>query len=179
MEVWLREITPEDGKNIISWRNSLKVISHCMDKTLITEETNKQFFNDKITSGEVKQFIVEKSDDGYEGIASYPIGTMYFKDIDNVNAKCELGVFPGDKDDWNSECQRIAVFKMLDKAFLELHLNKVYVYVFDDCIDEVEMMKLCGFKIEGHFISEILDGEIFRSVIRLAVINDSYKSYTK
>lgn len=171
MKIVLREITIEDGSYIVKWRNDVKVIRHCIDKTVITEELNTRFFNDNITTGKVKQFIVERTDEEYGGIFAYPIGTIYFKDIDYQNHKCEIGMFPSDDDEWNSESQHIAVCLMIKKAYQEYYMNKVYVYVFADCNKEIELLTECGFVREGIFKSEILDNNNYRDVIRLAIFN--------
>ena len=47
MQIFLRPIAESDGPNIVRWRNDPDVLSHCLDKTHITEESNKEFFKTK------------------------------------------------------------------------------------------------------------------------------------
>lgn len=171
IKIVLREVTVSDGGKLAKWRNSLNVIRHCIDKTIISEETHKKFYEEMVLTGKYKQYIVEKMDDDFAGILSYQIGTVYFKDIDENNKKCELGMFPSDDVEWNDEGQHEAVMQMLKKAFEEFKLHKVYAYVYSDCSEEIELMEQCGFVVEGKFCSEILDAGGYRDIIRLAVIN--------
>ncbi len=171
MKLWLREVTLEDGKNIVKWRNDIKVISHCFDKTLITEESNEEYFNNYIITGKVKQFIVERSDEDWGGRFGYPIGTVYLKGLDAKNNKCELGMYPGLDIEWNCESQKIAIGLLIKKAFDEFGIHKIYSYVFADCREEIEVLLACGFFEEGKFVGEILDKDGFRDILRLAVIN--------
>ncbi len=176
MKIVLREVKVEDGANIARWRNSIKVVRHCIDKTSVSEESNRRFFDEMIVTGKYKQYIVERYDDEFGGIFAYQIGTIYFKDIDEKNQKCELGMFPGNDEEWNSESQKIAVDLMVEKAYLEMHIHKVYAYVYADCTEEIELLKKCGFKIEGKFVSEIYDSGNYRDILRLAIITDYFNA---
>lgn len=174
MKVWLRDVTLEDGKKIVQWRNNVKVINHCMDKTLITEESNEVYFNNYVATGKVKQFIVDRSDEEWAGIFGYSIGTVYLKDFDNENYKCELGMYSGIDIEWNCESQKLAIDLLLKKAFEEYGMHKVYSYVFADCKEEIEVLQKSGFIQEGKFIAEILDKDEYKDVLRMA-INKSNK----
>lgn len=171
MKIILREVKIEDSANIAKWRNNVKVVRHCIDKTIISEESNRIFFDEMILTGKYKQFIVERYDDEFGGIFAYQIGTTYFKDIDNKNHKCELGMFPSDDDEWNSEGQELAVRKMIDLAFSKMDMHKIYAYVYSDCEEEIELLNRCGLQKEAHFRSEILDDGNYRDILRLAIIN--------
>ena len=92
MRIFLRPITEKDSSNIVKWRNSEKVRSHCMTKKPITEDTNLQFYKDNILTGKYKQFIVERVEEE-TGLASYPIATVYLKDLDNENKLFNLIIF--------------------------------------------------------------------------------------
>lgn len=170
MRIFLREVKAEDGKNIVKWRNSINVARHCIDKTIISEESNKKFFEDMVLTGKCKQFIVEKIDEEYGGVFSYQIGTIYFKDIDKENRKVELGMFPSDEEEWNSIGQELAIKQMTSIAFDELGMHKIYSYVLADCPEEVELFKKCGFLEEGVFRDEIIENDNFRDIVKFSFI---------
>ena len=129
MRIFLRPITEKDTTNIVRWRNSEIVRSHCMTKSLITEESHLKFFKEKILTGIYKQFIVERIEEE-TGLASYPIATVYLKDIDYENKRCELCIFTSNDVEWGEEGQEIAIQMLLKKAFGEYGMHKVYTYVF-------------------------------------------------
>ena len=167
MRIFLRPITEKDSGNIVRWRNSPKVRSHCMSKTPITEESNLQFYKEKVISGKYKQFIVERIEEE-TGLASYPIATVYLKDIDNENKRCELCVFTSNDVEWMAEGQSIAIKMLLEKAFHELGMHKVYSYVFYKYSDEVELLKSAGFSVETILKEEAMNekGE-YEDIVRL------------
>lgn len=171
MKVFLRDVTLEDGKKIVQWRNNVEVINHCLDKTLITEESNEVYFNNYVKTGKVKQFIIDRSDEEWGGTFGYSIGTVYLKDLDEENHKCELGMYPGTDIEWNSESQKLAVDLLLKKAFTEYGMHKVYSYVFADCKEEIYVLSSVGFTQEGILVGEVCDKDEYRDVVRMAIFN--------
>ena len=118
MRIFLRPITEKDTANIVKWRNSDKVRSHCMTKAPITEESHLKFLKEYVLTGKYKQFVVERIEEE-TGLVSYPIATVYLKDIDNENKRCELCIFTSNEVEWDEEGQSIAIKMLLEKAFGE------------------------------------------------------------
>lgn len=169
MKIFLRPITEKDCDNIVKWRNSEKVLSHCMTKQKITKESNLRFFEENVKTGKYKQFIVERVDEEFN-LASYPIATVYLKDIDTWNRRCELCIFTSDDVEWNAEGQSIAIKMLLDKAFHEYGMHKVYSLVFYKNSDEVDLLKSAGFTMESVMKEESYNEDgTYEDVVRLSV----------
>ena len=171
MQIYLRPIVKEDVDMIVKWRNSPKVSSHCLNKKPITKESHLDFFENYVVPGHYRQFIVEKIEE-QSGAASYPIATVYLKDIDLTNRRCELCIFTSDDEEWNTESQAIAIKLLLKKAFEELGMHKVYSYVFYKYIDESDLLKRAGFTTEAILKNEALDENgNFDDVVRFYILN--------
>lgn len=171
MQIFLRPIEEKDGPSIVRWRNDPDVLSHCLDKTQITAESNRDFFKANILTGKYKQFIVECLDD-VTGVCTYPIATVYLKDMDYGNKRCELCIFTSSDVEWNPEGQTIAIKMLLGKAFNEYKMHKVYSYVFKKYPGEVELLKKAGFEIEATLKEEALNEEgNTEDLVRMYVIN--------
>ena len=169
MKIYLRPVTENDGKMIVKWRNAPQVARHCFSKEAVTEESNLEFFRNCVQSGKYIQFIVERIEE-ISGVASYPIATTYFKDVDNTNHRCELCLFTSDDEEWNTESQTIAIKMMLEKAFNEMGMNKVYSYMFAEYDDEKELLEMAGFHEEAVLRKEYINadgryGDVYRMVI--------------
>lgn len=174
MKIYLTPVTLNDSKMIVKWRNSDNVRKHCFDNRLITEESNKKFFEQYITTGKYKQFIVNKIDDEF-GVVSYAIASIYLKDMDLVNARCELCIFTSDDGEWNNESQAIAIKMMLQKAFDEYKMEKVYSYVFSKNEDEIKLLERAGLSKEAVLKKEAVDLEGNRvDVIRMSVLKGDF-----
>ena len=92
MKIYLRPITLEDGRHLVKWRNDKNVINHCLTRSTITEDSNREFFKNYVQTGKYIQFMVERLDEDFPMVA-YPIATVYLKDMDYVNKRCELCIF--------------------------------------------------------------------------------------
>lgn len=171
MRIYLRPLTLDDTKLIIKWRNDSKVLEHCLSKQRITESSHLAFYKEKIETGLYKQFIVELIED-ISGVVVYPIATVYLKNIDKANKSCELCIFTSNDSDWTSESQTMAIKMLVDKAFTEYGIHKVYTYVFPDFIDEIELIKNAGF-IEEAILKEeaVKSSGDYVDIIRLCMFN--------
>lgn len=171
MQIFLRPITESDGPSIVRWRNDPSVLSHCMDKTHITEESNLAFYKANVLTGKYKQYIVECLDKT-TGVCTYPIATVYLKDMDYGNKRCELCIFTSSDVEWKPEGQTIAIEQLTQKAFEEFSMHKVYSYVFSKFPDEIGLLKKAGFKIEATLKDEARNEEgQYEDLIRLSIIN--------
>lgn len=172
MQIFLRPIEEKDGPSIVRWRNDPDVLSHCLDKTHITEESNKEFFKTNILTGKYKQFIVECLDE-VTGVCIYPIATVYLKDMDYGNKRCELCIFTSSDVEWNPEGQTIAIEMLTEKAFNEYGIHKVYSYVFRKFPNEVDLLRKAGFNIEATLKQEAINesGE-YEDLIRLYKLSE-------
>lgn len=172
MRIYLRPVTEEDGELIVRWRNAPNVSSHCFTKNKITLESNRRFYKEYIETGKYFQFIVERMEEQF-GVASYPIATCYLKDIDYNNKRCELCIFTSDDEKWNTESQSIAVKMLIDKAFNELGMHKVYSYVFYEFLDEAELLKRAGFESEAILKDEAIDENgNYVDLVRFAIVKE-------
>ena len=170
MRLYLRPITEDDGKFIVKWRNSEKVRKHCMTKAPITEESNLKFFKENVLTGKCKQYIVERIEEE-TGLVTYPIATVYLRAIDNENHRCELCVFTSSDVEWEAEGQIMAVKMLLDKAFNEFGMHKVYSYAIYDVNEGMEVLKNAGFEIEAVLKSEAIVDDHYTDVYRLCIYN--------
>ena len=170
MQIFLRPIAESDGPSIVRWRNEPNVLSHCLDKTHITEESNRAFYKANIETGKYKQFIVECVE-SYSGVCTYPIATVYLKDMDYGNRRCELCIFTSSDVEWNPEGQTIAIKMLTEKAFKEYGMHKIYSYVFRKFPNEVDLLRNAGYSIEATLKDEALNekGE-FEDLIRLSIL---------
>lgn len=171
MNIVLRPVTLDDARMLIRWRNDDNVINHCLSRATITEESNREFYKNFIETGKYKQFIVDCIDTDFS-VVSYPIATVYLKDIDYTNKRCELCVFTSTDTEWKLENQTEAIHLLVEKAFNEYGMHKVYSYVFYKFPEEVELLKNAGFSAEAILKDEALgaDGK-YEDIVRLSIIN--------
>lgn len=177
MRIYLRPITLNDGSLIVRWRNTPSVSAHCMNQKSITIESNTKFYKEHVETGHYQQYIVERIDEDF-GVSSYPIATVYLKDIDRNNKRCELCIFTSDDQEWNTESQAIAIKLLLDKAFTEFGMHKVYSYVFYKFLDEAALLNRAGFTIESVLKNEVLDADgEYSDVVRFSIFEKDWEKH--
>ena len=169
MKINLRPVKLEDGSYIVKWRNTPSVLAHCLNQVPISLESNEFFYHSNIETGNYLQFIVEAEDKESSNNVC-PIATCYLKDIDRTNKRCELCIFTSDDQAWDTENQTEAVKILLDKAFNELGMHKVYSYIFYKFMDEADLLRKAGFEIEAVLKNEALGSEgKYDDVIRFSI----------
>lgn len=172
MYIYLRPIRLEDGPQIVRWRNDEKIREHCMNNNPITIESNAAFFEANIKTGKYKQFIVEYVEP-QSGAAVFPIATVYLKDMDYNNKRCELCIFTSSDSEWDSECQSIAIKQLIEKAFDEYGMHKLYSYVFAKYPDEIELLKSAGFIEEVILRKEACNKDgLYEDIVRMCIFNE-------
>lgn len=138
-EVSLRPITEADTENIVRWRNADCVTEHFIFREPVTEQMHRQWFQEKVLTGTVCQFIIRV------GAEKHEIGSVYFRDIDEVQKKAEFGIFIGTPELLGRGIGSRATKLALDYAFSELRLDKVYLRVLAENQRAICCYKAVGF----------------------------------
>ncbi len=179
LRIYLRPVTLEDGEIIVKWRNTPSVLAHCLNQKPITIESNEAFFHKNIETGNYHQFIVERIDEDFS-VSSYPIATVYLKDVDKTNKRCELCIFTSDDQEWNTESQTIAIKLLLEKAFDEMNIHKVYSYAFFRFINEASLLKSAGFSTEAILKEEVInENGQYDDIVRFAITENEWRIINK
>lgn len=77
-----------------------------------------------------------------------PIGGIGLRDIDRVNGSAEASIFIASRDDWGKGYGTDAMDALLDYAFGEMRLHRVYLHVFDYNPRAVRSYEKSGFVTE-------------------------------
>ena len=157
--VSIRPITEADTEKIVKWRNAPSVMSHFIYRTPLTAEGHLNWFHNRVQTGEVAQFMITDEENGEE------VGSVYLRDIDPVNKKCEYGIFIGEDSCRGKGIGSAAARLALDYAFGELKLNRVFLRVFADNLRAVKSYENAGFVFEGKFREDvIIEGKAYDMV---------------
>ena len=78
-----------------------------------------------------------------------PIGFCALHSIDHVNGSTELGIGIGEPGEWDKGYGTEAMHVLLDLAFGELRLHRVFLHVFDFNDRAIHVYEQAGFRHEG------------------------------
>ncbi|MDI9519091.1 MAG: GNAT family N-acetyltransferase [Erysipelotrichaceae bacterium] len=162
MNVDIKPITLDDTDNIVKWRNTSFVLNNFIDQNPITKESHIGYFKSRIETGKVKQFIIVCDDND--------IGTIFLRDVDFEKKSAEYGIFIGEKDYLGKGIAIISSKKILDYAFNDLKLEKVFLRVLERNANAIKSYKNIGFVLDEYFetvkINDVDEKVVFMSITK-------------
>ncbi len=169
-KIKLKPIDSTHTDKIVHWRNNKEVVKNFIYQEKLTVEGHEKWMREKVKTGKVIQFIIYEKEEGRE------IGSAYFRDIHWEKREAEYGIFIGE--DWARGGKGYGTEtaeKMVEYAFNQLRLRRVYLRVIDTNERAIRSYEKAGFlKIENRKEEVFLkDGP--HEVIFMEVINPHYK----
>ena len=167
--VSIRPITEADTDKIVKWRNAPSVMEHFIYRTPLTAEDHLNWFRSRVQTGKVAQFVIVDGDNGEE------VGSVYLRDIDMENKKCEYGIFIGEDSCRGKGIGSAAAKLALDYAFGELGLNRVFLRVFVDNLRAIKSYENAGFVCEGKFRDDVIIGGKAYDMVFMGILREDWK----
>lgn len=162
--VYLRPIEFADTNLIVTWRNNPRVKQNFIFQENFTYSMHEKWMKTKVLTGEVVQYIIIEKKSGK------PVGSVYYRDINNNNRSAEYGIFIGDDNmigkGYGTETAKL----FIDFGFKKLGLHRISLRVLDNNKPAYKSYVSAGFKIEGVFRDmEFINGKyvniIFMSIL--------------
>ncbi|MBQ1807798.1 MAG: GNAT family N-acetyltransferase [Ruminococcus sp.] len=166
-QVTIRPVTEADTDRIIAWRNAPSVMAHFIYRTPLTRKAHLNWLHNRVETGEVAQFVI------YDGETA--VGSVYLRDIDRNNQKCEYGIFIGDEDCRGKGIGTAAAKLALAHAFEELGLNRVYLRVFADNLGAIKSYEKAGFRYEGTFRQDVMIDGVGEDIVFMAILREDWE----
>lgn len=160
--VRLRPIADADTDLIVKWRNTPSVVQNFIFRQTFTPEMHRSWLATKVATGQVVQYIIiDKANDK-------PVGSVYYRDIDNHNRSAEYGVFIGEESARGKGLGTETAKIFTDFGFAELQLHRISLRVLAENTAARRSYEKAGFVQEGVFRDmELLDGQ-YRDVVFMA-----------
>ena len=171
--IHLRELRPEDAPLMLEWmHDSLVQRGFQKDMSSMTIEDARQFCaNSKITDivseGQSLNFAFANELDEY-------LGTISLKDISLVNKTAEYAISMR-RAAWGQGNALEASKLLLDKAFCEYGLHRVFLTVFADNDRAIHLYEKCGFKKEGQLRKHIYKDGKYVDWCLYGILEDEYR----
>lgn len=143
----LRRLEKKDAPLMLEWMHDPEVqkgFQKNMSSIMLDEAEafcTNSIITEKPQNGDSIHFAIVNEDDEY-------LGTISLKDIDFINKHAEYAISLR-RCAWGNNNAKNATLILLDKAFNEYGLNKVFLTVLADNIRAQKLYEKCGFKHEG------------------------------
>jgi diamine N-acetyltransferase len=162
--VTLRPIERADGPRLVAWRNEPYVMRGLFSYRPLALAEHEQWFEGYLTRDDEILFVIETTD----GTA---IGTIGLSNIDFRNRKAELGrMLIGDQSYLGRGYAKAATLLLLDYAFRELNLHRLYLEVLADNHAAVSLYRCCHFEVEGRCRDAYFGDGRFQDVLVMGIL---------
>lgn len=162
MSVQLRTARPEDWERLYRWR----------------VDNNQYFFGESPTLEYHAHWIQDACQDGTQHIfiilAPEPVGTISLYGINQLHRRAEYGHFVIEHAERGKGYGHAALELVLCHAFDTLNLNRIYADIQYHNQAGLAVARSCGFHPEGIFWEHVCEEDIFRDVVRMAILRDEW-----
>ena len=143
--VFLRPAEREDIPTFISWLSDADVGEGLATRAPWSRVAEEAWF-DELQQKQTRtmwHFVICLRD------GERPIGFCALHDVDHINGSVELGIGIGEPSEWDKGYGTETMGVLLDFAFGELRLHRVFLHVFDFNARAIRVYEGVGFRHEG------------------------------
>lgn len=170
MSICLRELTHDDIKTINVWRNNKTLVDQLgAPFRYINMETDEQWFEQymKNRGTQVRCAIIEEETNEF-------IGLVYLLDIDPINCRALYGIMIGEKKYQGKGYGTLATIQILEHAFYNLNLNKIFGFWLEENIRSINLAKKCGFSEEGLMRQHVFKEGKYKNMIVMSILKEEF-----
>ena len=174
----LRKLEEKDADGMLEWMHDPEIQDFfCFDAMERTQQDAQEFIRNASTNfAESNNIHYAVCDDEDEYL-----GTISLKNIDLCAKKAEFAISLRKKARGRGVGQA-AISILLDKAFAEFDLERVYLNVLSDNNRAIHLYEKCGFIYEGEFRKHIYIHGKYKSLKWYSILREEYfadKSHQK
>lgn len=166
-DVSLRFFLEDDIPNKIEWINNPNNNYYLHYDIPLEYSKTLNWFNNKNNDTRV-DCVIEFN--------NIPVGLIGLLNIDNYNKKAEYYICLGEENYKGKGIAKTATKLILDYAFDELNLNKVYLNVDAENLVACALYDKVGFECEGTFKMDLFHHNKFIDRKRYAILSSNYNS---
>lgn len=141
-KVKLRILERKDLERTVEWFNDFEIVQPLERLPFLTIEQEEEWYNNVMKNKSILVLAIE-IDKGEH------IGNIALNLIDYKNGHAVLSIAIGEKDYWGKGDGTDAVKTLVNYAFEELGLHKIYTHIIDSNERSLKLFEKCGFEREG------------------------------
>ena len=124
--VSFRMITRQDTDLVVKWRNNPRVRDNFVYREFFTREIHEKWLEESVFTGKVLQMII------MAGEELEPVGSVYFKYINDDKTEAEYGIFIGEDEaigkGYGNETARLAVKYAREELGIKRLILRAFCY---------------------------------------------------
>jgi RimJ/RimL family protein N-acetyltransferase len=170
MPFTLREICHNDLPLINRWRNDQEIINLLGNNFLyISNDVDAAWFEQYLQNRDkARRFAILDSTN------NRMIGTTQLTGIHAINQSAEFSIAIGEKEYWNKGAGQTASQLLLQHAFADLNLHRIYLTVLVRNTRAVHLYEKIGFVQEGILRKSMYKQGIFEDLVMMSLLKEEY-----
>jgi [ribosomal protein S5]-alanine N-acetyltransferase len=174
--VFLRALEIEDCDKIHQWRMDASIMAQTCGNVIFVSLARERIWVEEKSLNDQKDLylaicLVESGE---------MIGYLSLLHIDWRNRMAEWGgLVIGRKDLWNAGHGTEAAHLMLDYAFQEMNLHRIYGYALEKHASSLRMIAKLGFKTEGILRGSVFKNNQYHNQVLISILRDEYENQIK
>ncbi|MBW4846342.1 MAG: GNAT family N-acetyltransferase [Lachnospiraceae bacterium] len=167
----LRKLSLDDYNIYHSWRNDVEVMyttSPLLD--IYTLKDTEEFITSIISQSNAKSYIIEHKE------TNQAVGIVSLSNIDYKNRSAECIIDIGAKDMWGKGIGKAALSLILEYAFSELNLHRVFLNVFSFNKRAIKLYEKMGFMHEGVLRQAFYRAGDWHDIVIMSILKNEYLS---
>ncbi|MBN3939340.1 GNAT family protein [Nostoc sp. NMS9] len=166
----LREISRQDITTINTWRNDYEIINFLGCNFLyISEEIDNKWYENYLNNRDknVRLSIIESDN-------NHLIGNVYLTNIQSINCSAEFSIVISNKNYWSRGIGEAVCREIIKHAFINLNLNRIYLYVLEENTRAIRMYEKVGFLLEGKLEEAVYKNGSYHNTLLMAILRKNY-----
>jgi RimJ/RimL family protein N-acetyltransferase len=164
----LRAIERDDLPRYVAWLNDSKITSHLSMFLPMNLEDETDWYEQQRKDDATQNFAITLNKE------DQLIGSIGLMEINQREQHAELGLFIGDKTQWGQGYGREAIQLLLQFAFAELNLHRIYLRVDASHAAAIRCYQSCGFQEEGRLRDAVYHHGHFEDQFIMSVLRPEY-----
>lgn len=169
MKIGLRALELNDLSFLVKWRNDVEITSTLGgNRFFVSNLREESWIRNSENDRTSVRLIIEDLE------TSSPLGLVNLTSISWINRSAEFSIFIGEKQCQGKGAGHSASKLMLEYAFNELNLERVYLYALEDNKRAIELYKKLGFIQEGCLINSVFKNGKYNNLVLMALIRKGW-----
>ena len=171
-KVKLRAIEREDIPRFVRWLNDREIVGYLARYMPISKAEEERWFEQQLEDESSRVFAIETR----EGVH---IGNIGLDKMDWKNGHAEMGLFIGEREVWGQGYGTDAILALLDFAFNEMNLHRVYLHVLAFNQRAIRCYEKCGFVLEGTERESVFRGGRYHDQLIMGILREEFNSHLR
>jgi RimJ/RimL family protein N-acetyltransferase len=166
----IRAIEKTDIEEIMRWINDPEVMENLLMRYPVSRYQEEKWIERALNEGNDRNrvFAIETKQGEY-------LGGIGLHAINWENRNAEVGIVIGEKEHWNKGYGTDAMMTILDFAFNQMNLHRVYLRVYEYNARGLRSYEKCGFRKEGVSRDDRYAHGEYHDTIMMGVLKNEFK----